>query len=75
MNNSELGKISKEQRAGRFDVWKTDLHNLDFAQYANNCGALGIRVTKKEELDGAMQEVLAHKGPAMLEIITDVELL
>lgn len=75
LNNSELGKISKEQRAGRFDVWKTDLHNLDFAQYANNCGALGIRVTKKEELDGAMQEVLAHKGPAMLEIITDVELL
>ena len=25
LNNYELGKISKEQRAGEFDVWKTSL--------------------------------------------------
>ena len=27
LNNSSLGKISKEQRAGQFDVWQTGLHN------------------------------------------------
>ena len=75
LNNSELGKISKEQRAGRFDVWKTDLHNPDFAAYAENCGALGMRVTRRQDLDAAMERLVAHDGPAMLEIITDADLL
>ncbi len=34
LNNGQLGKISKEQRAGEWDVWQTSLHNPDFAAYA-----------------------------------------
>jgi len=75
LNNNELGKISKEQRAGEFDVWATDLNNPNFSEYANGCGALGIKVTDKEKLFDAMKEVLAHKGPALLEIKTDVTLI
>ncbi|MFY0593843.1 thiamine pyrophosphate-dependent enzyme [Roseivirga sp.] len=75
LNNSELGKISKEQRAGEFDVWATELHNPNFSDYANSCGALGIRVEKKEELEDAMRRVMEHDGPAMLEIMTDVGLI
>ncbi len=75
LNNSELGKISKEQKAGQWDVWQTALHNPDFSKFAQNCGALGIRVTKKSELDSAMQEMVAHDGPVMLEIVTDAELI
>ena len=76
LNNGELGKISKEQRAAELEVWKTSLHNPHFAQYAHSCGALGIRVSQKgEELDKAMQQVFAHDGPAVLEIMTDVGLI
>lgn len=75
LNNSELGKISKEQRAGEFDVWATALHNPNFSDYANSCGALGIRVEKKEDLEDAMRKVMAHDGPAMLEVMTDVGLI
>ena len=32
MNNSQLGKISKEQRAAHFDVWQTSLVNPSFAE-------------------------------------------
>lgn len=39
MNNSELGKISKEQRAAHLDVWQTDVHNPLFAAFAELCGA------------------------------------
>ena len=46
LNNSQLGKISKEQRAGEWDVWQTSLHNPDFAAYAELCGADGARVTR-----------------------------
>ena len=75
LNNNELGKISKEQRAGEFDVWATDMVNPAFAEYANGCGAFGIKVTKKEELDKAMEQLFAHPGPALLEVVTDVNLI
>ena len=75
LNNSELGKISKEQRAGKWDVWQTSLHNPNFAQFADNCGALGIRVTDRAQLDEALQRAVEHKGPVMVEVITDPELI
>ena len=75
MNNSELGKISKEQRAAEFDVWQTSLHNPDFAAFAELCGAKGIRVTALDELEAAIGEALAHEGPALVEVITDALLV
>ncbi|MCB0596912.1 MAG: thiamine pyrophosphate-binding protein, partial [Phaeodactylibacter sp.] len=75
LNNNELGKISKEQRAGELDVWKTRLHNPNFAEYARSCGALGIRVTEAGQLVAAMQEAFRHDGPAVVEVITDVQLI
>lgn len=75
LNNSELGKISKEQRAGEFDVWQTSLHNPNFSKYAQNCGALGIRVTDPKDLDSALEKLFKHDGPGMVEIVTDVSLI
>ncbi len=75
LNNSELGKISKEQRAGNWDVWQTSLHNPNFAKFAKNCGALGIRVKKAAQLDDAIQEALAYQGPALVEVVADVMLI
>jgi pyruvate oxidase len=75
LNNEELGKISKEQRSGSFDVWATSLSNPNFAEYAEGCGALGIRVSDKDELASAMAQLMAHDGPGLLEVITDVGLI
>lgn len=75
INNNELGKISKEQRAGEWDVWQTDLVNPNFAEYANSCGGFGVVVKEKSELESAMKKVLEHDGPAMLEIKSDVTLI
>jgi len=75
LNNGQLGKISKEQRAGEWDVWQTDLHNPDFSKYAELCGALGIRVTHAGGLDDALIRALAHNGPALVEVMTDPELI
>ena len=75
LNNSELGKISKEQRAGQWPVWQTGLHNPSFAAYAKLCGGTGIRVTKTEQLRPALDEALAHRGPALVEIVTDADLI
>ena len=75
LNNSELGKISKEQRAAELDVWQTSLSNPSFAAYAENCGALGVKVDKLEDLVPGMEKIRDHEGPALLEIITDVNLI
>jgi thiamine pyrophosphate-dependent acetolactate synthase large subunit-like protein len=75
LNNSSLGKITKEQRAGHFKVWQTSLHNPDFCEYAQACGALGIRVDVPGELDDALAAALAHEGPVLVEVITDPELV
>ncbi len=75
LNNNELGKISKEQRSEGKTVWSTDLVNPNFSKYAENCGAMGVRVTKTSQLDEGFKKILAHDGPAMLEIMTDPELI
>lgn len=75
LNNQELGKISKEQRAGGWDKWATDLVNPDFSAYANSCGGLGLKVTQMHELDAAMTKLFAHAGPGLLEVQADVKLI
>jgi thiamine pyrophosphate-dependent acetolactate synthase large subunit-like protein len=75
LNNGQLGKISKEQRAGRWDVWQTALHNPGFARYAELCGARGWRVTRAGELDGALAEALRHGGPSLVEVMSDPDLV
>lgn len=75
MNNAELGKISKEQRAGEFPVWQTGLINPPFAGFARACGGMGHRATTREELDKHLAEAIAHDGPSLVEVMTDPELL
>ena len=75
LNNQELGKISKEQRSGSWDVWQTSLHNPNFAEYAKLCGAFGVRVSRSEDLPGALSEALHHPGPATVEIVSDPALV
>jgi len=75
MNNAQLGKISKEQRAAHFDVWQTSLVNPNFADFATLCGGLGIRVTDPADLNEALAQAMAHDGPALVEVITDAQLL
>ncbi len=75
LNNAQLGKISKEQRAGEWPVWQTELHNPNFSTYAKLCGGKGIRVKQADQLESAILEGLSHPGPALIEIITDADLI
>ena len=75
LNNAELGKISKEQRAGEWPVWETGLHNPSFAAFAKLCGGDGTRVTKVEQLDDALARAITHSGPSLVEIVSDVDLI
>ncbi len=75
LHNGELGKISKEQRAGEWPVWETNLHNPSFAAFARLCGGHGVKITETAEIEAAIAEALNHDGPALVEIMTDAELV
>jgi pyruvate oxidase len=75
LNNGQLGKITKEQRAGEWPVWETGLHNPSFAMFARQCGGHGVKVSLVEDLDRALAQALAVAGPALVEIMTDAELV
>ncbi len=70
LNNSELGKISREQVSAIRPVWQTSLVNPDFAAFARSAGAMGHRAETAEDFRSALEESLAHRGPALVEVVT-----
>ncbi|WP_108838344.1 thiamine pyrophosphate-binding protein [Tateyamaria sp. Alg231-49] len=75
LHNGELGKISKEQRSGEWPVWETNLHNPSFAAFAKICGAHGEKVVAADAIEAALQKALDVDGPALVEILTDADLV
>jgi len=74
-DNHSLGKISKEQLAAGVPVWHTSLHNPDWAAYAELCGATGIGVQHRDQLDDAFTRLFAADGPALMCVEQDAQLL
>ncbi|MFC3393950.1 ubiquinone-dependent pyruvate dehydrogenase [Brenneria rubrifaciens] len=72
-NNSVLGFVALEMKAGGYLTDGTELVNPDFAAIANACGVKGIRVEKASELNDAIEEAFAYDGPALLDVITATE--
>lgn len=70
-NNSELGMIKQEQFVEGYENWQTDLYNYDFAKYAQNCGGIGIKVEKPDELGEAVDNALKAQKPVIVDINTD----
>ncbi|KAB8313188.1 ubiquinone-dependent pyruvate dehydrogenase [Erwinia endophytica] len=69
-NNSVLGFVAMEMKAGGYLTDGTELQNPNFADIANACGVKGIRVERASELDSALQQALAYDGPALIDVVT-----
>jgi pyruvate oxidase len=70
-NNKQLGMIMQEQKVEKYPNWQTDLYNLDFAEYAENCGGVGIKVVNPEDLTAAIEKALSINKPVIVDINTD----
>ena len=70
-NNRQLGMIMQEQKVEGYPNWQTDLQNCDFADYARNCGGIGIAVAHPGELGDAVDAALAAEKPVVVDINTD----
>ena len=70
LNNGTLGFVELEMKAGGFLDTGCDLKNPNFAAMANAMGIKGIRVEKPQELQGALQQALEHKGAALVDVVS-----
>ncbi len=60
-NNSVLGFVAMEMKAGGYLTDGTELHDTNFARIAEACGITGIRVEKASEVDEAPATRLLHR--------------
>jgi pyruvate dehydrogenase (quinone) len=67
-NNGLLGQILWEQMALGYPEVGVRYPAMDFAPWAQACGALGLRIDKPGDLEGAIKEALAHQGPALVDV-------
>lgn len=70
LNNGTLGFVEMEMKASGFLDAGCDLKNPDFAAMAEAMGMKGIRVEKPSELKAAVAAILAHDGPALLDVVS-----
>ncbi|ANI99923.1 pyruvate dehydrogenase [Polynucleobacter wuianus] len=71
VNNGALDFVELEMKAEGLLNNYTDLHNPSFAKIAEAVGIKAFEVKNAFELDGIIQEFLAHKGPALLDVYTN----
>lgn len=69
-NNGTLGFVALEMKAAGFVELGTDLQNPDFAAMANAMGIFARRVDDPGDLPTAIDQLLAHEGPGLLDVVT-----
>ncbi|WP_431772610.1 pyruvate dehydrogenase [Streptomyces cucumeris] len=70
-NNSSLGMVELEMLVSGLPAYGTGNHNPDFAALAEAAGVHAVRVEKPKHLRSALRDVLRHKGPALVDVVTD----
>ncbi|MEV0975541.1 pyruvate dehydrogenase [Streptomyces sp. NPDC049915] len=70
-NNSALSMVELEMLVAGLPSYGTANKNPDFAAVARACGAHGVRVEKPKQLAGALKDAFRHKGPALVDVVTD----
>jgi len=67
-NNGALAFVELEMKAAGYVNFGTNLENPDFAELATSCGFLGLHVERASDLRPALTQLLAHDGPALIEV-------
>ncbi|ALC19925.1 pyruvate dehydrogenase [Streptomyces pristinaespiralis] len=70
-NNSSLSMVELEMLVAGLPSFGTAYRNPDFAAVARAAGAYGVRVEKPKQLAGALKDAFKHKGPALVDVVTD----
>ncbi len=74
LNNNYLGMVRQWQELFFDERYsETHLKNPDFVKIADAYNIRGRKVSEREELDGAIEEMLGHKGAYLLEVVVETK--
>ncbi len=74
LKNNYLGMVRQWQELFFDERYsETHLKNPDFIKIADAYKIKGRKVTKREELDDAISEMLSHKGAFLLEVVVETK--
>ena len=80
VNNNSAGNQSKTGFDGAYGGTQTEeakkmwnFTKVNFANIANEIGALGLRVEKPDQFGGALDQALGAKRPVIIDVVTDVD--
>jgi len=68
-NNSSLGFVSMEMKAGGYLDDDTQLASTDYAAIARGAGIEAVRVEDSEELEGALAHALSRPWPVLVDVV------
>ncbi|HEX8138196.1 MAG TPA: thiamine pyrophosphate-dependent enzyme [Pyrinomonadaceae bacterium] len=72
IKNNTLGQIKWEQVVFLGNPeYGCELHNPDFAKYAEACGGLGFTVERPEEIRPALEKAFSSGRPSIVEVVVD----
>jgi acetolactate synthase-1/2/3 large subunit len=73
LNNHYMGMVRQWQQMFHGDRHSESYMDSlpDFVRLAEAFGLKGMRCEKLSELDGAINEMVAHQGPVLMDIIVD----
>jgi pyruvate dehydrogenase (quinone) len=72
IKNDVLGMIKWEQMAFEGNPqFGVELQPIDFAAFAEACGARGLTIEKPEEAEAILREALQYDGPVVVQAVVD----
>jgi pyruvate dehydrogenase (quinone) len=74
-NNQSLAMVQLEMEVAGMSPFGCKLKNPNFAALAQAAGLFSVRVEEPAEVRPALEQALAHDGPALIDIVTDANAL
>ncbi|WP_040159126.1 pyruvate dehydrogenase [Nigerium massiliense] len=74
-NNSTLGMVRLEMLVDGLPDFGTDVPDVSYAKVAEALGFHAERVTEAKDVYKALNDALNHKGPSLVEVMTDPDAL
>lgn len=71
LNNSSYGMIKWKQQGWGFDDYGLDFWEMDFIKLAESFGALGYKISKKEDFKPKLIEVMKKPGVQIIDLDFD----
>ncbi len=74
-NNHRLGMVQMEMEVAGLPHYGCELKNPNFAALAQAIGLMGQRVEDPKGIRPALEQALASSGPALVDVVTDPNVL